>query len=184
MCCTFTGGDGKDVYPDGKYDISAADGTSSMRWGFRSGKRLIVNARAEMLIYKFGGAFANGRCVLNVRGFYEWSAQKQKFYYTSDGGEILLCGLWRNEHEYDDARLFQPSFLDDGEDGADRNGARRFTVITTAANASVASVHDRMPLMVSRDNAEDWIHDGAFARRLLSSEMPMLHCRGCRTSAT
>lgn len=178
MCCTFNGSDGKDVYPDGKYDVTSASGVSAMRWGFLSGKRKIINARAETLTYKFDGAFKNGRGIVKARGFYEWSANKQKFYYTNNSGEILLCALCRRDIDGNGTRFVQLDFWG-GEQEADDGEPYRFVVITTAANMSVSPVHSRMPLIVSADRADDWLHDGTFARKLLSSEMPMLNAFQC-----
>ncbi|MCD8325879.1 MAG: SOS response-associated peptidase [Lachnospiraceae bacterium] len=36
----------------------------------------------------------------------------------------------------------------------------RFIILTTQANSSVSPVHDRMPLILEKENVEDWICDG------------------------
>lgn len=56
----------------------------------------------------------------------------------------------------------------------------RFVVITTAANDSVAPVHDRMPLIVERRRLDDWLYDDAYAKSLLVAQMPMLDCVAAR----
>lgn len=41
-------------------------------------------------------------------------------------------------------------------------GEERFIIITTQANASVKQVHDRMPLILEKNELEDWIYDDKF----------------------
>ena len=38
----------------------------------------------------------------------------------------------------------------------------RFIIITTQANESVKKIHDRMPLILERQELEDWIYDDNF----------------------
>ena len=104
MCATFNGGNG-DVFPGDSYGVTTASGGESMRFGFDFGRnKLTVNARAETAPVKFRAAFASGRCVLAVNGFYEWTADKRKYYYRAQGGGLLLCGLWRAERDDDRRR--------------------------------------------------------------------------------
>ncbi|NLB45196.1 MAG: SOS response-associated peptidase [Clostridiaceae bacterium] len=49
----------------------------------------------------------------------------------------------------------------------------RFVILTTAANESVRPVHDRMPVIVPRDQLRAYLQDEAAARILLAS--PVLH---------
>ena len=44
---------------------------------------------------------------------------------------------------------------------------RTFTVITTAANGTVAPIHDRMPVILADDDAiEEWLYPGQRPERL------------------
>ena len=49
--------------------------------------------------------------------------------------------------------LFMAGFYSRYEDGS------RFVILTTAANASMKPVHDRMPLVLERDEAAGWVLD-------------------------
>ncbi len=51
--------------------------------------------------------------------------------------------------------------------GGGIGGAGRFVIITTAANASMKPVHDRMPLILEKDQLDDWILDDSMTERLL-----------------
>ncbi len=143
-----------------------------MRWGFRCrDKRLLINARAETLEARFKNEFYGKRCAVSVRGFYEWSHEKQRFYFTDKSGEgLTLCALWRDETE-PEKTIEQIGFFDgDGKPECEN----KFVIITTAANPDVRPVHERMPLMVSGGNVEEWLYDDGYARRLLSARMPSL----------
>lgn len=115
-----------------------------MLWGFippgKSG--LIINARAESVLERpmFAESIRHRRCIIEAAGYYEWNRSRQKASFTSaDEHKLYMAGCYR----YD-------------------SGADRFVIITTAANESVAKVHDRMPLILSEEEAKAWLReDGA-----------------------
>ena len=127
-----------------------------LQWGFPGfdkGK-LLINARAESVMDRptFRGSFEQGRCVLPAAGFYEWDKSKEKVTFTVPGKPILyLAGIWRP---------FGPE--------------QRFVILTREANASMAPVHDRMPLILTREEVTPWVSERAEAERLLAKELPML----------
>ena len=51
-------------------------------------------------------------------------------------------------------------------------------ILTTAANASMAPVHDRMPLMIPPDRVESWICQADRTEAFLKMEMPELSVFG------
>lgn len=55
-----------------------------------------------------------------------------------------------------------------GEDGG------RFTIVTTAANASMQEVHDRMPVILDEGEIEDWLYDPTAAAEILQLIPPKL----------
>lgn len=119
-----------------------------MRWGFLSkaqpGKPLI-NARSETAHEKrsFADAFAHRRCLIPASGFYEWrleGARKQPYCFEKAGGGLLaFAGLWN---------IFS-------EPGVDRFPA--FTILTTGANTMMSAYHDRMPVIVRREDYARWM---------------------------
>ena len=138
-----------------KGDIIAA---SEMVWGFSNpvNKGLIINARAETAREKrtFADSIASRRCVIPASGFYEWDPYKARFRFTAKDDKLLfLAGFYREEQ-----------------------GVPRYTILTTEANASMAKVHDRMPLMVSRDEIRPWIEDDAKLQEFLGRKQPELIC--------
>ena len=46
--------------------------------------------------------------------------------------------------------------------------------MTVPANASVAKVHDRMPLILERSEIEDWVYDNGFLDFALHKKQPLL----------
>ena len=133
-------------------------GASEMVWGFSNPvkKGLIINARAETAREKitFAESIAKRRCVIPASGFYEWDSHKAKFRFTSpDGGLLLLAGFYREEQ-----------------------GVPRFTILTTEANDSMIKVHDRMPVMVSKDEIRLWIEDDTMLPDFLRREQAPLVC--------
>ena len=127
-----------------------------MRWGFpsyRSGN-LMINARCESALQKpmFSESVMRRRCVIPAAGFYEWDRKKEKVIFTLPDKPLLyLAGIFRP---------YGPEM--------------RFVILTREANASMAPVHDRMPLILSNSEVESWISDAAAADRLLAKQLPAL----------
>ncbi|MBK5287179.1 MAG: SOS response-associated peptidase [Acidimicrobiia bacterium] len=129
---------------------------TSMRWGLipswadsmALGDRMI-NARAETLMEKaaFRPAFERRRCIIPVDGFYEWRAmpgsKKQPYYiFAVSGAPLAFAGLW--ESWRDRANPDSPRI-------------RSCTVITTSANTTMQSLHDRMPVILDADDWDRWL---------------------------
>ena len=106
-----------------------------------------INARAETISEKpsFREAFQKRRCLVPADGFWEWETiGKKKIpwkFARPDGGEFCLAGLWE-------------SWMDQGKP------LETFTIITTSPNRLVSPVHNRMPVILSPDEAEIWLEGG------------------------
>ena len=59
------------------------------------------------------------------------------------------------------------------------NGMNCFVILTTAPNSSVESIHDRMPLILRRDQVRPWLTDASAALELLAGHPPLLHKECC-----
>lgn len=130
-----------------------------MHWGFTSPYQdgLLINARVETATTKvsFRNSIRNCRCVIPAAGFYEWTKSKEQVSFTMQSSEILyMAGIW------------QPS-----------DKGNQFTILTTAPNASVFLVHDRMPLVLTPDEIKPWIGEWKRAEKLLYKVPPMLDRR-------
>jgi putative SOS response-associated peptidase YedK len=114
------------------------------------GSRLI-NARSETVAVKpsFRSAFRRRRCLIPVDGFYEWvqvpeRKKKQPVYITStDGNPLAFAGIWESWRSKD------------GSQSADE--LRSCSIITGPPNEMIAPLHDRMPMILSRDQWAPWL---------------------------
>jgi putative SOS response-associated peptidase YedK len=106
---------------------------------------LIVNARGESVNEKpaFRNAMKRRRCLLPADGFYEWKAETGRkrpyFVKRKDGGPLALAGLWETWM---------------GPDGEEMDTV---CVVTTRANGLVASIHDRMPVIIEPEAFALWL---------------------------
>ena len=129
----------------------APDTLKFFRWGLipfwakdgTIGNKLI-NARAETLIEKpsFKTAFRNRRCLVPATGFFEW-----KHTPTPIPWHITL----KNREPFCFAGLWDKWISADGEN------IHSFTIITTSPNKLVEQIHNRMPVILHRDDEQRWI---------------------------
>ena len=133
-------------------------------WGFPKwdGKGVVINARAETATEKpmFRDALQSRRCVIPSTGFFEWrhigGRQKEKYLLNEPGkGMLYMAGMI-------------------GSFKNDSGGHDAFTILTTAANESVAPLHDRMPVILRAEEIEAWLRDGAFVWTVLDRVCPAL----------
>ena len=114
-----------------------------------------INARAETISEKpaFREAFRKRRCLVPADGFWEWeTAGKKKIpwkFARPDGEGFCMAGLWER-------------WINQGEP------LETFTIITTSSNGLVSPVHDRMPVILTPDVAEQWLErpDAGFLRSI------------------
>jgi putative SOS response-associated peptidase YedK len=104
------------------------------------------NARAETVAQKpmFRSAFKRTRCIVPASGYYEWQPVeegKQPYFITAADGEVLsIAGLWDQ--------------WKDPETGAAISSA---TLIVAAANDFTRRIHDRMPVLLERQDHDAWL---------------------------
>jgi len=129
---------------------------AALKWGLvphwakdpTIGNRMI-NARGETVAEKpaFRQAFKRRRCIIPASGFYEWgpsSAGKWPYYISPTNAEPLsFAGLWERWH------------------GGDGEPLESCTIITIAASASLARVHQRMPVCLAQSSYAAWLDPDA-----------------------
>ncbi|MEO6122576.1 MAG: SOS response-associated peptidase [Ilumatobacteraceae bacterium] len=126
----------------------------------------MINARSETVADKpaFKGVFKRYRCIIPMDGFYEWQAapvvaegstsqgpvgkngkpvKQPMFIHRVDGEPLAVAGLW--------------SAWRDKNGPADAPWLHTCTVITTAANNTMAPVHDRMPVILPASAWQQWL---------------------------
>ena len=126
------------------------------RWGLPDSyhKSTIINARAETALEKrmFRDSVASRRLAVPAARFYEWDREKQKVAFYRKGRPAL----------------YMAGFYSPGEEGWN------FCILTTEANSSMGGVHDRMPLVIEREQVRDWILDGDRTEAFLAGRPPEL----------
>lgn len=103
----------------------------------------LANARGESLLERpaFRDAFRRWRCLVPASGFYEWQAvsgRKQPWHFRPTDAELFalagITAIW--------------------------NGIRSVSLITTAPNALMAPIHDRMPVILKPEDYAAWLDSG------------------------
>lgn len=107
----------------------------------KSFKASMFNARAESLAEKasFRGPLRRKRALIPASGFYEWrregSSKTPHYIELAEGKPMGLAGL------YD---IWQDEVLS-------------FTIITTSPNELMATIHDRMPVVLEPEDVARWL---------------------------
>ncbi len=150
------------VLNDGKRELSLA------RWGLipswakdvTIGQKLF-NARAETLAEKpsFKNSLKRRRCLIFADGFYEWTsmpgkAKKIPIRVTlKDSLPFVFAGLWDVWNDPAGGELIST------------------TIITTTPNELMAKFHHRMPVILPKEQIDDWLDPTEVAPENL---LPML----------
>jgi putative SOS response-associated peptidase YedK len=102
-----------------------------------------TNARSEDMAEKAAYKHLLGKrhCIVAIDGFYEWErgGQKRPFYFSMANSDLMLCaGLW----DYN-TRLDEPVLS--------------CTIITREPNEVIGEVHNRMPVILTREQMAVWL---------------------------
>jgi putative SOS response-associated peptidase YedK len=107
----------------------------------------LINARGETIAEKpsFRGGFKYKRCLILTDGFYEWKTQegsktKTPYYiHMKDRKPFAFAGLW------------------DEWQSPNGDALRTCTIITINPNELMSTLHNRMPVILSKSNYSDWL---------------------------
>jgi len=122
----------------------------SSNWGYNfintktQNKQIVINSRIETINSKFlfKDSFLKRKCIIPANGYFEWSQnegeKKPYFIQLGDGELIYFAGVWRKEKYNDDKR-------------------RVFSIITKVANQKINKIHNRMPVVLNANNAQDYL---------------------------
>ena len=110
----------------------------------KMGNRMI-NARSETAAEKpaFRAAFKRRRCLIPATGFFEWqkrgSGKQPMFIHLKDAAVFAFAGLWEVWYSPEGDEL------------------RTTTILTTEPNELMADIHNRMPVILPRDDYAAWL---------------------------
>ncbi len=108
----------------------------------------LINARSEGVTEKpsFRNAFKRRRCLVPASGFYEWKkngSSKEPWFITMESGDpFAIAGLWEIWNAPDGGQL------------------ETCTLLTTEPNELAAKLHNRMPVIIARDDYALWLGSG------------------------
>ncbi len=123
-----------------------------LRWGLvpawskgLNNRYSMINARAETVASKpaYRNAFRHRRCLIPTEGFYEWKTEK--------GGKTPYLIRRRDSALFAMAGLWERWRAENGE------AIESCTIIVTDANDLVRGIHDRMPVILPRDDYQAWL---------------------------
>lgn len=143
-------------------------GVSTFYWGtspeWSKNKALsekIINVRAEAILEKptLKRAMIKTRCIIPADGFYAWKKVGKKTaipyrFVATDQELFSFAGMWE---EFEDSEGHE---------------LHTFTIITTAANVMVASVQERMPVMLTRAAEKIWMEKESSEEDLINVLVP------------
>ena len=118
----------------------------------------MINARAETAHRKpsFRAAFEARRCLIPADGFYEWKREgKAKQPYLigmKDGSGFVFAGLWESWRVPEG-----PALAGSLSELAPGDVLETCTILTTEANATLAPIHPRMPVILPPDTYDSWL---------------------------
>jgi putative SOS response-associated peptidase YedK len=104
-----------------------------------------INARSETILEKpmFKNLIGKRRCLVPANGFYEWQkrngAKQPYFIGVKDDPTFAFAGLY--DFHKDEADEWQGSY----------------TILTTSANKLMEEIHDRMPVILRKEDEEEWL---------------------------
>ncbi len=121
----------------------------------------LINARAESIHEKlsFRSSFQRRRCLIPADGFFEWKKLGKKtkipYRFTLREDELFsFAGIWE---EYETVS---------GE------SQHTFLILTTSPNEVVEEVHDRMPVILNREQEKKWLDKYSSESDLLNLLQP------------
>lgn len=118
------------------------------------------NARGQTVAEKpsFREAFKRRRYLVPASGFYEWKMEgklKQPYYISLASQEpMAMAGVWESWTAPDGSILHM------------------VCIVTTSANALMAPIHDRMPVIITPEQWQAWLNEPETAKDLVAAGVP------------
>ena len=148
------------IAPTQQVPVVRNDGSENelamMRWGLippwdREGnpKYAMINAREDRILEtrSYAGPFKSRRCLIPASGFFEWrkgagKTRQPVLARLKTGEAFAFAGIWELWRDRGAGDVLSCS------------------IITTAANSLLEPIHERMPVILSRDLYQEWMDPG------------------------
>jgi putative SOS response-associated peptidase YedK len=117
-------------------------------------KSNLINARVETVDEKpsFRDGFKKRPCLIPVSGFYEWSKDKQPYYFYQDKPLFALAGIWETWSNLETKEKLLSC-----------------TILTSEAKSAIAEVHHRMPVIIPSEYYDLWLGEVDGRKELIES---------------
>ena len=125
---------------------------SEASWGYeffdkkKNLKKNVINSRLETLNNKifFKESYLERKCLIPVNGYYEWCLIDKKkipfFIHIPPSEPMYLAGIWK----YINFKI---------------NDNKVFTILTKIANKNLIKIHNRMPIVLSAEESDEYLND-------------------------
>jgi putative SOS response-associated peptidase YedK len=136
----------------------------TFRWGlvpfFAAGPKArspLINARSETIetAPAFRTSFARRRCIVPAEAFYEWRRHRDP-----DSGKIVRSEPFAIRHRGGEALAFAGVWAI-WRDPATAERLYSLAIVTGPPNGLVATVHDRMPIVLDPADWDTWLDEGS-----------------------
>ena len=128
-----------------------------LKWGYDAAGKNIFNARSETVQERpmFRYDYENRRCIIPAKKFYEWkktqAGQKEKYDFYAHGEVLFLAGIYHKDPDGD-----------------------RFTILTRGAEGCMEEIHNRMPLILAKEDLKKWLFSTEEAVKLMDRHFEKL----------
>ena len=118
-----------------------------------------INARSETIKEKpsFSESFQKRRCLIPADGFFEWQRlgklAQPYFFQMRDESPFAFAGIWDEWHQ-------------------DEMSIASCAIITTEANELLATIHDRMPVILHPESHGTWLNHDSEPTKLRNLLVP------------
>jgi len=125
--------------------LNGSQHAAVLRWGHKpswaKGSSTLINTRIESLPkpYFRKALKVGSRCLIPANGFFEWDRNKSPYLFHADDQKVFsMAGL----------------ILGNDQD-------RGFTIITKPAHPGISHIHNRMPLILSKESEKYWLYNAS-----------------------
>lgn len=140
-----------EIFPANHALVLTSSGGEIMRWGYPYGEKssLIINARNETVTFKptFKKDIIERRCLVVANGYYEWN--DRRYFIKSSEDSLIYFGA-----------CYQIG----------NGGSKNFVIVTKDANSSIAKIHHRMPVILTKSTKDLWLK-GDFQIKLVDPDL-------------
>lgn len=158
-----------EIYPTNIVPVITEASIMLMKWGFTrfEGKGQVINARFETSAEKpmFRKSFFEHRCLIPASYYYEWEKRgtKKQKYAIGLRETLYFAGLYRVDKDI---------------------SVPRFVILTRPGAPKIAFIHDRMPVILSKEIHKAWLNRSLDNEDMINYSVENLSYTGINIQST